>query len=707
MSPTAETIMKKFALFILLIFAGISLVHSQDINLGKGYKKDKTAQAKFGQAELFYEEGSYLQALPLYRTLQPKYGTNQYLEYKIGICLLYKSDETDSALVYLLKIKTENPKAADIDLYVARAYHLNGRYDEALASLDEYDKQKDNSPAKIAEANHLREYCNNAKDLTAHPIEAQIKNLGAPVNTENSEYVPVISTDDSVMLFTYRGVRSTGGLQSYPGTPDSAGAYFEDVFYTSRQGNGWLQPEPLDSTINGNGHDACIGISNDGQTLLIYKDEAGNGDIYVSHLDGFYWSTPVPLKGDVNSMDWEGSATFSADMHTIYFASERPGGYGGRDIWMATLVGDSTWTNVKNLGPKVNTQYNEDAPFLHPNGVTLMFSSEGHNSMGGYDIFRTDLTPIDSTFSQASDAVNIGYPINTPGDDKYFVLATDGKHGYYSSGKSGGLGQQDIYEVDANFELKNVNVLLVTGIVTLDVKQVQAEINIKDKQGKLRNIDFYSKEYTGRYTVTLTQDHGYDLTYILDGQANQTRTIEQSASDQMQTRIFDIQFFSRKYQDSLHRADSLTKLTVAKTDSLRPNISSRIDTSMFKTFPLDSMTMKMLNPWDYGLVLSKYGNAKAPGLVFKVQIAAYNFPLNYRYDRLAPLGSIETQLLDDKITRFTMGRFETLNEAEAYRQKIIAAGQTDAFVTAELQGRRYTIRDLVLRHFFQQEFANK
>jgi hypothetical protein len=443
---------------------------------------------------------------------------------------------------------------------------------------------------------------------------------------------------------------------------------------------------------------------------LIYKDEAGNGDIYVSHLEGFYWSTPMALKGGVNSQDWEGSATFSADMHTIYFASERPGGYGGRDIWMATLINDSVWGNVKNLGPKINTQYNEDGPFLHPNGVTLLFSSEGHNSMGGYDIFQTELTPVDSTFSMASDPVNIGYPINTPGDDKYFVLATDGKHGYYSSGKSGGFGQQDIYQVDADFELKNTNVMLVTGIITLDGKPVQSEVVIKDQQGKLRSIDMYSKEYTGRYTVTLSQGHGYTLTYALDGQTSQVKTIESTESgEQMQTRILDIQFYSRHYQDSLNRRDSIAAavLIAIKNDSLRPLIASKLDTSMFKTFPLDSMTLKMLNPWDYGLVMNKYGNAKAPGLIFKVQIAAYNFPLNYKYDRLAPLGAIETQILDDKITRFTMGSFETLNEAEAYRQKIVAAGQTDAFVTAELQGRRYTIRDLVLHHFFQPEYISK
>ncbi|HET6990749.1 MAG TPA: hypothetical protein VFJ43_05470, partial [Bacteroidia bacterium] len=306
--------MKKLIILLAFIFTGFLQIQAQ-ADLGNGFKKDKKSIKVLAQAEYFFEGQSYLQALPLYRSLDSLYGTSSYLIYKTGICLLYKSDEIDKALEYLLIVKSKNPKAADIDLYLARAYHLNERYDEAIASLDAYDKLKGNTPDKMAESAQLREYCMNAKELTAHPVNAKIKNIGPPVNTSASEYVPVISTDDSVMLFTYRGEKSIGGLQSYPGVPDSSGIYFEDVVFTSRVDTAWREPEAMDSTINGNGHDACIGISNDGQTLLIYKDAAGGGDIYVSTMQGFYWSPPVPLKGEVNSMAWEGSACFSPDMH--------------------------------------------------------------------------------------------------------------------------------------------------------------------------------------------------------------------------------------------------------------------------------------------------------------------------------------------------------------------------------------------------------
>lgn len=677
--------MKKRLLFVLFIFAGILPAVAQLADLGKGYKKDKASILIFGRAEEYFENESYLQALPLYRSLEPLYGTNNYLIYKIGICLLYKSDETANALEYLTNVKKQNPKAANIDLYLARAYHLNERYDDAITNLDLFDANKDNDAEKKEESGRLRQYCINAKQLTANPVKAVITNLGAPVNTANSEYVPVISTDDSVMVFTYRGEKSIGGLQSYPGVPDSSGYYFEDVVFTSRVGSEWLPPEAMDSTVNGNGHDACIGISNDGQTLLIYKDEAGNGDLYVSTMEGFYWSSPVPLKGEINSSSWEGSATFSADMHTIYFASERPGGYGGRDIWVATLQADSTWGKIKNLGPKINTAYDEDAPFLHPNGVTLLFSSEGHNSMGGHDIFKTILTPVDSTFSDASAPVNLGFPINTPGDDKYFVLATDGNHGYYSSGKPGGLGQQDIYVVEADFDLNNVNVMLFNGIVMFNNKPIGAQISVKDGNGKLRTLELYSKSYTGKYAVSLPLGHKYIVTYAVDGVEPQTKIIDSIQSSEMVTRTIDIEFFANGFLDSIRIADSLARVKRIAGDSIR---------NLHPTPGIPNM--------DYNEALSNYGNAKAPGLTYHVQVAAYNFPTNYSSAHLKKFGKLDKRILDDKITRFTLGTFDTFSEAEAYRQEIISAGQTDAFVTAEKENKRYLIQELVKLQFFQK-----
>jgi hypothetical protein len=687
--------MKKHFLFLLFSFVFLlsANLFAQDVDLGKGFRKDKKGMDAFFKAEEYFDQGYFLLALPFYRSLEPQYGSSDYLIYRIGICLLYKSDEVDVALEYLLRVQAKNPKAADIDLFVARGYHMNGRYDEAIQMIDLYEKKKNLPPGRIKEAEQLRQYCQNAKALVAHPVEAKITNIGAPVNTENSEYVPVVSSDDSVMLFTYRGERSTGGLQSYPGIPDSSGYYFEDVFYTWRSNGKWQEPVPLDSTLNGNGHDACIGISNDGQTLLIYKDEAGNGDIFTSKLEGFYWIGLYQLKGNVNSQYWEGSATFTPDMKTLFFASDRPGGYGGRDIYVATLQADSTWGDVKNLGPNVNTPMDEDAPFIHPNGTTLIFSSQSHNSMGGYDVFRAELTQLDSATWSTGPAENLGYPINTPGDDKYFVLGTDGKHGYYSSGKPGGFGQQDIYLVESDFGLKKSVVLQVNGIVTLNDKPVESKITIKDTTGKFRPYDIYSNETNGKYLANLPTGKKYSLSFTIDGQPAKVFTVASPDTlTEMITKEINVKFYSGNYKEVLRRNDSIR---VADSLAGMTRRVTKLDTSIYASAP------RGISADDFESILSQYGNAKAPGLMFHVQIAAYNLPQNYNSSHLQSLGSIDKRKLDDGITRFTMGTFETLAEAEAFRKMIIAAGQTDAFVTAEKDGKRYLLQQLAILHFFQ------
>lgn len=678
----------RFIIALLFVVSSLSLSAQ---NLGKGWKKDKKGQETFFVAEdLFYTE-NYLLALPLYRELEVKYPDADILKFRLGVCLLYKTDEIESSVAYLEEIKKSNPKALDIDYFLAKAYHLNRQYDKALASLELCLANKKTQPATRQKAERLKTYCNNAIELEKDPVNVKITNIGNPVNTEASEYVPVVTSDDSLMIYTYVGSASVGGLQSYPGQPDSTGIYFEDIYMSRRVKNDWTAPEPLGNQINTVGHDAAVGLSNDGQTLIVYKDEAGGGDLYLSHLSGEEWSIPEPVNGEVNTGAWEGHATFSADMRVMYFASERSGGYGGRDIWMASLMPDGRWGNIRNMGPKINTPENEDSPFLHPNGMILMFNSEGHNSMGGYDIFQTELSPVDSMWSEPGEAKNMGFPVNTPGDDKYFILGVDGKHGYYSSGTAGGYGQQDLYLITGDLKVKNPHVCQVSGIATLDSLPIGSTIVIKDDEGKLRSYYLQSNSVTGKYLVNLPQGRSYTMYCELNGYEQQIGKINAPVSEENMTRIQkNFPFYSQGY---------LAKMNAPKDTAAKlPVIEPVIPVVFAKN---DSIKLPPPNSMDYTSIVQKFGAAAAEGLIFRVQIAAYNFPDNYRYNHLSPLGTIDKVVLDDRVTRFTMGQFATLAEAEAYRQRIIAAGQTDAFVTAERYGKRYLLKDLVELNFFQ------
>lgn len=652
------TDMKKITLLLILFFSVQSVFPQGSM---KTRKWRKTELDSLNKAQLMFEEENYVMALPLYEKMLQNHPKEIYLKYVVGICALYRSDMHEKALELLLQVYQKNKKALDIEYDIARAYHYNYKFDEALAMIDKYIKKKGLTEDKKKNAEQLRSYCNNGKALVAAPVEAEIENIGAVINTANSEYVPVISSDEKVMIYTYRGEESTGGKQNAYNQPDELGIYYEDVFITHKTGEDWAPPASIGTNINTNLHDAAIAISNDGQKLFIFRDNGTDGgDIYISVLKGDTWSEPEKLKGDVNTSAWEGSASLSADEKTLYFSSEWPGGYGGKDLYKATLLADGSWGNVKNLGPTINTAYDDDAPFIHPDGVTLLYSSKGLNSMGGYDIFKTVLNPADSGWSQP---VNMGYPINTPDEDIYFVLAANGTRGYYASGKAGGYGLQDIYSVDVSKVMKSSPVFMLSGITTVDSMPAEAKIKVEVADKNLVYREFTSNSATGNYLINLPPGANYKVTYSVNNYPSQTVNVDALTMTAFTEKKVNVNFF-------------IPKDTVPKKDS----VLAKVDTTRKPTM---------------GEVVDKLGNSTKEGLEFKVQIAAYNLPKNYKYDYLKGLGEVEKLLLDDGITRFTIGgSFKTLNEAIAHKDKVKAAGQKDAFVTAIYNGKRVYLEEL-------------
>jgi hypothetical protein len=650
---------------VLLIFTFFLLANAYSQGTMKVRKWRKTEKDSLLKAQMLFQEENFLLALPIFDKLTQNHPKELYLKYVTGISGLYRSDMHEKALEYLMEVYSKNKKAAGIRYDLARAYHFNYKFDEALVMLSEYLADKKLTEKERKDAEQLSEYCNNAKILVATPVDAKIENIGDIINTVASEYVPVISSDESVMIFTYTGDQSIGGLQNGFNQPDSFGIYYEDVFISHKENGNWVTPSTIGTNINTNTHDAAIAISNNGQKLFVFKDDRyDGGDIYISTLDSLNWSTAERVKGDVNTAAWEGSASLSADEKTLYFSSERPGGYGGRDLYQASILTDGTWGNIKNLGLTVNTPRDDDAPFIHPDGKTLIYSSQALNSMGSYDIFLTTLNPSDSSWSTPK---NLGYPINTPDDDRYFVLSTDGKRGYYASGKTGGFGLHDIYVVDMPDDFFQPNVIMVKGIITLDDKPVLAAVQVDMTDNNQNYITSNSNPVLGNYLVNLVSGHNYKITYTLNGFPDQTRSVEVMTLIGYSEKVFDIKFS--------------TKVDTIKTDSIKtdsiPVVASK-----------DSTKTNIVTPTDIG-------NLSKEGLEFKVQIAAYNMPKNYKYDYLKGLGNVEKLLLDDGITRFTIGgAFKTLNEAINHKNKVQSAGQKDAFVTAIYNGKRVYLEDL-------------
>lgn len=299
---------------------------------------------------------------------------------------------------------------------------------------------------------------------------------------------------------------------------DPYGKYFEDIYVSTKVDQEWSTPIGLGDQVNTDNHDACVGLSSDGTTLITYKTNEvyTGGDLYYSELEGVEWQKPVKFGDNINSAYLEPSASFTSDMNKLYFSSNRPGGFGDKDIYRVVRFPNGEWSLPQNLGPEINTEYDDDAPFIHPDGRTLYFSSKGHNTMGNYDIFKSDLNE-DGTWSKPE---NLGYPLNTTDDDIYFVLSADGRRGYFSSGRPGGYGGQDLYVALLPGKVKNLTI--IKGVVSVRDKDeastpLSARITVRDAETKRIQGIYYSNSTTGKYLIIIPPNTKFALTVEADG----------------------------------------------------------------------------------------------------------------------------------------------------------------------------------------------
>ena len=334
------------------------------------------------------------------------------------------------------------------------------------------------------------------------------------------------------------------------------------------------------------------------------------------------------------------------------------------------MLSNSTWGKVVNLGDSINTKYDEDSPFIHPDGSSLFYSSNGLKSSGGFDVFRAYMEPTDSSFKRVE---NLSFPINTPDDDIYFVLAANGTRGYYSSGKAGGEGLKDIYLVETGFEAKTPILLFVKGKVTFDDAPVESAIKVEVTSKN--NIVFNSTKTipaSGNYMVSLPAGQSYKITYTYKDEKPKTFEFDATQITAYTEKIVDIKFATPK--------DTIPVAAVLPGKAL-PN-----------EFDKEAITLLQKKISKYS---AAYGKISAPGLEFKVQVAAFKNPKNYKFKHLKGLGKIDKLLLGDGITRITInGTFDTLEKAWIHNKKVIKAGQDDAFVTVLYQGKRIYLEEL-------------
>lgn len=362
----------------------------------------------------------------------------------------------DLAVKYFMRVYRQDPQYRfDIEYWIAKSYQYGLEFDKAISYYNLYkDKlaKKPNYQGKdkvdvTTIDRHLYE-CQNGKEYVSNPGNYSIVNIGREINSEFDDYGPVLNENEDEIVFTTR--RRDDNLNQNVADDNKP---WEDIFYSRKASGTWAYAKNIGIPVNTPTHDSNLALSADAGTLFSYYD-GGGGDIYYSERknDGT-WSQPTPLPGIINSSFEEKSVTISKDEKTLYFTSNRPGGYGGTDLYRATKDSRGEWSTVKNLGPEINTEFDEDGPFIDFDGVTLYFSSKGHKGMGGHDIFKATYDPAKNEWTKPE---NLGYPINTPDDDIYFIVNQDGKRAYYSSVREDGMGYQDIYIITIPDGIKNL-----------------------------------------------------------------------------------------------------------------------------------------------------------------------------------------------------------------------------------------------------------
>lgn len=669
----------RYAVVILFLLVCPALATAQ-----KDKGKQKQEEKLLEDAEFFYSEKNYLRALPYYKALTKLDSLNPYYHYRLGTCYLYKNDEREQSVIELEKAKTMDPQLERIDFYLGRAYHQNYRFDQAIRSFENALVDPENDAKETQEIRKYISYCESATKIMQDTAEVEIKNLGPDVNTEAGEYVPVITIDESTLIYTYRGRRSTGGLQDLKFRPDTAGEYYEDIMMSQRVGEHWLSPEAI-GALNTNMHDASIALSNDGQILFIFKSTTKDGgDIFQSLLVGNEWTAPERLGPNINTKYWEGSCSLSSDGQLLYFASDRPGGLGGRDIYVSRKQSDGNWGPAQNLGPSVNTPFNDDAPSIHPDGIHLFFSSEGHSSMGGYDLFY-------STMKQGvwAEPINLGFPINTPADERYYVLSADGGTAYYSGDNKGGFGQQDIYTVTPGFQGEPPILALVVGFVTLNGQPVDSKISVTDSLTGNNYGEYHSNASSGKYLIALKPGNTYKVAIEVEGQESMYEYVN----------VKGIDTYVQVNKDYNFASDSTAGDSTAR---IRPMVADSNDVLQKK---LDAQLQRIKEEQNdqvyeqrmYQQMLKKHGQDYDTSRTFMVELGTFVNPADFDSAKFAGMGPVITTKTPEGYTRYSVGPFKTLLDAELYRTRLNTRDSliaTTSEVVAIKNGQRQTIPSL-------------
>jgi hypothetical protein len=392
----------------------------------------------FLEAEYYILYEDYNEALALYQNVYNNGYDNAYINHRIGECYLQIPGQKGKSIPYLEKacenvsitIKEGSIKETRAPLrtifYLAIAYQTNGELDKAIETFTKFkDRLAEENIYNIDYVERQIESCETAKNLIDIPLNISEENIGDLVNDQFPNIRPVISEDENSMVYI------------------SKRKFYDAIFYSTKENGKWLTPINITPDLNSDGNYYSCHLSCDGKILILLKDENYNKDIYISYIKNKKWSVPKKLNRNINTKSQETFASISKDKKTLYFVSDRKGGFGGTDIYKSELDElTQDWGKAVNLGPVINTAFNEENPIVCENESTIYFSSQGHYNMGGFDIFHSQKT--DNGWTNPE---NLGYPLNTTDDNISFFPIKNGSQLYMAKFDKNGFGKEDIIKI--------------------------------------------------------------------------------------------------------------------------------------------------------------------------------------------------------------------------------------------------------------------